>query len=862
MMSSFLFKIARFAERNHRAILITALILIAIAIATVTRIRFDPDILSLLPQDDPAVQTFRGTLKEFGALDMLLMVVRVPEGTKVLDPYQELVDELGRSMQDLDEMEWVEYRIGEPAELLRQFFPQSFFFLPEDQREDVRSRLTDENIGLEVSELRRRLSTPQAVALRELLVLDPLSLSDVFLGQLDRGRGSLGVDWTTGYYLSKDRRLFLMLAKPDGAAQDLEYTRKLVRTLEGLIAEQTASWQERNAEAIAAGELPDAPDVAMGGGYLTALDDAELIRRDVLVNAFSSMGVVLLLFYFAFRRLGLLIYAFLPLSSGLLITFALAGTAWDKLSSATSACAALLVGLGIDFVIVSYGRYVEERKNGADPTEALYQMTGSCGRAVVVGGITSAATFYAFTVTEFTGLHQMGLLTATGILLCMVAVLVLLPALLAWSEARHAKRSSAPTLYVHGFGAGFLVRNAMEKPKLVLGLGLLVTLLTASQLPRLEFESAIQNLRPEGNRGIQIQQEVSERFGSNFKYMMLVLSDPDLDTVLDLATQAAEGARPMVDSGDLYRVDSISTLIPSPSRQQEVLEWLASHRDDALSIERIRGTFTEKLAEEGMRAAPFSDAMDLLGEALGASTPITVADLEQSSTTRRLLERYVRFDGEQWKSVVYLYPPDNKWRREPPPAAESLVADLGPQAELTGVNVVSRSLRRQVWFDAVLAAVLGTLAVTFLLWLDYRRIGDTFLSLVPLCVGIVWMLGVMVLLGMKVNFMNIFVTTMIIGIGVDYGVHMLHRRRELIDEDDEAFASGLAETGRAIAMAAVTTSVGFGSLALSHYPGLRSIGYVAILGAAATAIVAVTMLPAFLTLDRRRSQQAQGETSP
>ena len=856
-MSNFLLKIARFAERFHRAILLTTLIIVVLAIAMVTRVRFDPDVLSLLPQDDPAVKIFRDTLEEFGALDMLLMVVRVPENTSVLDPYQELVDELGASLQQQEEFEWVEYRIGEPTELLTAFFPQSFFFLQEDQREEIRSRLTDPQIDTKVAELRRRLSTPQAVALRELISLDPLGLSDVFLGQLDKGRGALGVDWTTGYYLSSDRRLFLMLAKPTGAAQDLEFTRHLVDVVEGAVAEKVEAWKAKHADSIAAGELPAAPEVAMGGGYLTALDDAELIRRDVLVNAFSSMGIVLLLFYFAFRRLGLLIYAFLPLSTGLLITFALAGTVWDKLSSATSACAALLVGLGIDFVIVSYGRYVEERQRGADASQALELMTGSCGKAVVVGGVTSAATFYAFTVTEFTGLHQMGLLTATGILLCMVAVLVILPALLAWSEARHAKRQSLPTLYVHGFGAAKLVRGAMARPRLTLGLGLAVTVLTAAQLPRLEFESAIQNLRPEGNRGIQVQQEVSERFGSNFKYMMLVLTDPDLDRVLDLATRAAEGARPMLESGDLYRVDSISTLIPSPSRQQEVLAWLEQHRADSLNMDRIRDRFQSALAGEGMRSEPFADGMDLLASALAADTPITVADLETRSSTRRLLERYVRFDGERWKSVVYLYPPENKWKREPPPEAEALAAELGPQAELTGVNVVSRSLRRQVWIDAVIAALLGTLAVTFLLWLDYRRISDTLLSLVPLSVGIVWMLGVMVLLGMKVNFMNIFVTTMIIGIGVDYGVHMLHRRRELIDDGDDDFTSGLAETGQSIAMAAVTTSVGFGSLALSHYPGLRSIGYVAILGAAATALVAITMLPAYLWLKQSENRPPQ-----
>ena len=76
---------------------------------------------------------------------------------------------------------------------------------------------------------------------------------------------------------------------------------------------------------ITAGRMQASPEIALGGGYLTSLDDADLIQRDVIVNAFTSMGVVLLLFYFAFRRMGLLIYAFLPLSCGLLLTFGSAG---------------------------------------------------------------------------------------------------------------------------------------------------------------------------------------------------------------------------------------------------------------------------------------------------------------------------------------------------------------------------------------------------------------------------------------------------------------------------------------------------------------------------------------------------------
>jgi len=106
------------------------------------------------------------------------------------------------------------------------------------------------------------------------------------------------------------------------------------------------------------------------------------------------------------------------------------------------------------------------------------------------------------------------------------------------------------------------------------------------------------------------------------------------------------------------------------------------------------------------------------------------------------------------------------------------------------------------------------------------------------------------------NFMNVFVTTMIIGIGVDYGIHAVHRYRESAGNGNGHLTAGLAETGKAIVVAALSTVVGFGSLATSRYPGLRSTGYVAILGALGTALVAITLLPAFLSLlERRRSRE-------
>jgi uncharacterized membrane protein YdfJ with MMPL/SSD domain len=135
------------------------------------------------------------------------------------------------------------------------------------------------------------------------------------------------------------------------------------------------------------------------------------------------------------------------------------------------------------------------------------------------------------------------------------------------------------------------------------------------------------------------------------------------------------------------------------------------------------------------------------------------------------------------------------------------------------------------------------------MWADLGSQRQALLAMAPLAVGLVWMVGAMALLGVHVNFMNIFVMTMIIGIGVDYGIHLLHRWSEA-----GADPSALSETAKAIAVAALTSVAGFGSLVLSHFPGLRSVGVAAILGRCARRWrVSSPLLPVRAGAARRRA---------
>jgi predicted RND superfamily exporter protein len=848
-------RLAAFSHRRYRLVLAVAAVLVAAGIGLASRLRFDTDVLHLLPQDDPQVRVFMETLEEFGSVDYLLVVMRIPEGA-VLDPYQSFADRLGGSLETLPEMELVSYRLGDPEELLQKFLPKAVLFLDEAGRTELASRLTDEGIQRRVSELRRLLGSPQAVALKRLVKLDPLGVSQIFMPKVGGSRGGLQADFASGYYLSRDHRLMLVLAKPRRPAQDIAFTRALVAGVDRKVEEAIAAWPQ-----LAGDDGPPAPQVRLGGGYIIALTDAALIQRDMVVNIASSLVGVLLLFLFAFRRASSVLYALLPLVCGLAFVFAFAFLTYGAISAATSGVAALLIGLGIDFVIVCYGRYIEGRNAGLGVAEALAEMSGTSGWAVVLGAVTTAATFFAFCVTGFTGLRQMGVLVGFGILACMAAVLTVLPAMIAWGEERHRRRASQPRLFIHGFGSAALMRWCQRHPVKVIAACVAVTAAAALAAPRIGFQDSMQTMRPKGNPGIEMQAEVSRHFGAGLDYMMLVIRGDSAAEVLEISDRAAAEASKLVASGALVGADSVSSMLPPPTRQAEVLDWVARERAAALDMARVRAAFAAAAAAEGLRVEPFAAGLDLLAAAVSPAGPLTLGDFSGAEETRRLVDRYVRETPGGWRAVVYLHPPPLIWKRAAPPEAIALGRSLGPNVTLTGANVVSTALRAEAKRDAGLAATIGIALVSVLLWLDYRQARAMVLSLVPLGAGLLWMLGAMAAFGIDMNFMNIFVGTMVIGIGTDYGVHIVHRYRESRNLPPEQAAASLAETGKAVVLSALTTIVGFGSLTTTHYPGLRSMGWVATLGTGAACLLAITLLPAAMTL-RMRRRRASAAPAP
>ena len=201
MVEQFLSRIALFGRRRYRLVFFVAGAVAVGCLLLTLSLEFDTDMLALLPKDEPLVNTFRDTMTEFGGVDRLLVVVGLPEGVAT-DPYQAFAAALGEGLQTLEEIEYVDYRIGEMEELIASYLPNAFFLLDAEGRAAFERKLSDDGIRGRVEELRRLVTTPQSVAIKGLIKLDPLGLSDAFVDRLVASRGAVRVDLSTGFFLS------------------------------------------------------------------------------------------------------------------------------------------------------------------------------------------------------------------------------------------------------------------------------------------------------------------------------------------------------------------------------------------------------------------------------------------------------------------------------------------------------------------------------------------------------------------------------------------------------------------------------------------------------------------------------------
>jgi predicted exporter len=314
----------------------------------------------------------------------------------------------------------------------------------------------------------------------------------------------------------------------------------------------------------------------------------------------------------------------------------------------------------------------------------------------------------------------------------------------------------------------------------------------------------------------------------------------------------------LVSHGVIGTYQAITTFLPSETQQGQVIDRLRRGEQDQFSSARIERTFRQALIDNGFRPDAYDDVLPLYAQPLAQREPLTVEKL-QSLGLGESLQRFLKKTSTGYMSIVYVYPTTGKWPRFLPDPLQDF-RKRHPEGVLTGVNLVSETLRTITRTDATRASLLGLVLVFALVWGGFRSFTRACFVFVPFIAGCTCMLGFMAIQDIEFNFMNVFVGLMLVGTATDYAVYMLQR----YDESPDDFPENAQETGRAVVLAALMSILGFASFAISHYPGVRSIGLASVVGIALSCLASITLLPALLATGRFRRNKASmlGEPPP
>jgi hopanoid biosynthesis associated RND transporter like protein HpnN len=611
------------------------------------------------------------------------------------------------------------------------------------------------------------------------------------------------------------------------------------------------------------------PGMELGLTGLPVMENDEMAASQDTMTAASLLSLVgvSLLFWASFGGWRHMILSVLALVIGMIWAFAYATASVGHLNILSVSFAVILIGLGIDFSIHYCARYLQLRTDGLGRERAILHAASSVGPGIVTGVLTTAVAFYMASLTEFTGVAELGIIAGGGIVVCGVAALVVLPLLL-----RLLDRKANHTRWSQPLPVGRWIAPILNRPGVALIAALSLTALLAAGVPRLWYDHNLLNLQPEGIESVVWEHRLLEDSNQSCWYALSVADSPEellarerqfqklacVDRTEQVASLLATDG-----PGKLETIGTIAEqLIPLPSRPPLVpvpapgqldrvlydLESLLAQRGGVEPLSSNLARLRRRLAEQTpteyyavfgqFQQQVVGDLWQRLSELQQASDPIppSLDELPDGLVTR--------FVGREGKLLLKIYAKGSVWDMDSLGEFVAAVRTVDPAA--TGKPLQTFEASRQMEQAYQRAALYALAAIFVLLLLDFGNVRDSLLAMVPLAMGMVQLFGLLGWLGIPLNPANIVVLPLILGIGVDDGVHVMHDYRR----QPGRYRTSDSTAG-SILLTSLTTMVGFGSLMIADHRGIESLGKVMVLGSLTCWFSSFVILPAMLRLVSR-----------
>jgi len=843
---------------------------------------------SLLPGDNPRTAEFNRILEEFENESNIMLLAKGNEDS--LKAYARGVKPL---LEAFDK--WVaNVHIQIPEDFYRR---NALKLLPPDQLDNFGSMFYDPNLVPFLHNLNNSFEgeyqrNDEALQSRRdeldaVRFLDGLEMfvdlqSAVMNGEVIEDVGQKAVDAITfgeTFMLSPNKDMILIFIEPTfNMMIEPAELQESVDGIEKIIKEASTQY------GVTAG---------LTGSIVLGRDEYKAFTSDSWTVSILALIGIFILFVISFRMWVSPLLAILTVIMGVTWAMGFSSFLVEYLSMMTAMMSVILIGLGIDFSVHIISGYTEKRNQGLDVQISMQETLLRFGPGIMTGGITTGLAFLTLMISETVGMQEMGLMAGVGIIFTMLATIIILPTMLVIRERllKNFNKSLPPK----DVSYPFLGRIAEFTAKYRWIMGIFFLLITGFLFNRgvnMSVDYNYLNMEPVGLESIKLQEELIEAFDLSSDFVMFTTDN------LDDARELTRQAREMETTG---WVESISDYLPDSDgleeqyrflqdlrrnlENREIRKQMSSHDMNMYrkEMERLEANIIElqDLAFLGGQDKVYDKAVKLVGEAGDSltrgnitqfinaldtgltkleltyfqqqfskafkSTIIEMANTEPLTLENLPSEIKNRFTGKSGNIfLINVYPEKNIWED-----SRFLYRFTDEATELsekaTGLPPIFVELMDIMSKDGKKATYLAIIAVFLVLLLDFRSLKYALVGMVPLIFGAIWMTGLMEISGLKFTMMNILAVPLIIGIGIDDGVHILHRWK--IEKNlDIVYRS----TGKAILLTSLTTMLGFGSLWFATYRGLGSMGIALFIGVGTCFLATLFIIPAILGLQNKQ----------
>ena len=785
---------------NHTLLRRSVLLTLTIAlVVSVFQLSYKEDISDFMPLTEEEKQDME-IYQDISGVNKLVVLFSCdkenPDSTiAAIDLFQDCVKKMDTHKWTSDMVTRFDMeKVGEVTEFVYQNIP---YFLTERDYSRMDSLLCADNyISNQLDRDREMLMFPSGGLLSENISRDPLNLFTPVLSKLQGLQQENKFEMYDGYIFTPDMsRAIVMLSSPFGNSET-DKNSQLLQLLNSGIEQMNTRYPNIEAHVL--------------GGPQIAVGNAQQIKHDSILAVSLAVVLILALLFFSFRSLRNILLIAFSIGWGWLFALGALALFHDNISIIVVGISSVILGIALNYPLHLIAHIGHE----TDIRQALKEISAP----LLVGNITTVGAFLALVPLNSVALRDLGLFASLLLIGTIFYVLVFLP-----HQVKIGDCGQNNTTHQHPSSITHLLSRIsniqLDNKSWVVGIVIILTLVFGWFSFQVEFDSNLANIN-----------YMTDEQRADMDYFQKLTADDTVSTKRTLyVVSSAPTIDAALDSCNSKKINGVSQFLVSESMQKERIsrwnEFVSKHHD------LLNAQFTKAAKDKGFSTEAFSDFQQIIN---GNYEPRHFDYFSPITSTV--------FNGNIVKQNQYFIV--DKLSVEAS-EIEKVKSSIPGSFDIESLN---SSLANSLSDNFNYIGWACSLIVFFFLWFSFRKIELAIISFVPMAISWVWILGLMAILGIKFNIVNVILATFIFGQGDDYTIFMT----EGCIYEHKTGKPILASYKHSILLSAIIMFIGIGTLIVAKHPALHSLAEITIVGMSSVVFMSWLIPPLLFKLIYKR----------